>query len=146
MDTKTAVRYFERKMELISEQLPLDQTLELKEAARTVLSEMRHAGSYFLHALADFEEFYEGCYKDEPTIDWNRIHRTLIAEFGTFQLRKEKKSELTIRRVLKQGRIENEEEGRCVRDFVANQLNEKKVGTKEYEKLALILDTWEANG
>jgi hypothetical protein len=43
-------------------------------------------------------------------------------------------------RVLKRGRIANDQEAEVVRDFVANQANEEAIGAESFARLAEILD------
>jgi hypothetical protein len=142
MDVETAYRYVERRTELICGYLPARVASEFMEGRRLLHAEFRKAGVKNMRVLLQDDESLDETARWYGTVDWKTVEETLQKKFGWS--RRGSRTETVIRRVLKRGRIRGETEGRCVRDFVADQSNEDAIGKEDYTKLALLLDTWEA--
>ncbi|MGH8018287.1 MAG: hypothetical protein ACREIA_08350 [Opitutaceae bacterium] len=77
-------------------------------------------------------------------VGWEAINRELQRRFGFVRLGADPVG--IAHRVLKRGRIRGGREGEIVREFVSCSENETSIGIEAFNRLALILDTWEAGG
>jgi hypothetical protein len=142
MDVETAYRYVERRTELVCAYMPASVASEFTEFRRMLHAEFRKARFKNTRVLLQDDELLDAAARWYGTVDWKAVEETLQKEFGWSG--PGNRTETVIRRVLKRGRIRGETEGRRVRDFVADQSNEDAIGKEDYAKLALLLDTWEA--
>ncbi len=72
------------------------------------------------------------------------INSKLTAEFGFCRLSKDPVA--VAERIIKRSRIQSSAEGEIAKELVADQRTIDRIGTENYNRLAVLLDKWERQG